>query len=154
MFAPEHKKQVDIQLDNFVLTSVYHVTQKATSIYINHADIFWKSSMASCRQYRRLLECIEDNILSQVIDGPTKGDAILDLLVTKASELIADVKNGGRLNCSDHSLVKFIVLTSMGQVKSKVRMLSFRKAKFQLFMGLVNQIPWETAVRDKGAEQS
>ncbi|KAK4826983.1 hypothetical protein QYF61_013083 [Mycteria americana] len=50
-----------------------------------HSDICWKSSTASCRQSRRLLECIEDNFLSQVIDSPTRGDAILDLLVTNAT---------------------------------------------------------------------
>ncbi|KFQ63524.1 hypothetical protein N334_07076, partial [Pelecanus crispus] len=42
----------------------------------------------------------------------------------------------------------------MGQVKSKVRTLNFRNAKFQLFKELVNRTLWETALRDKGAEQS
>ena len=120
----------------------------------NHPDICWKSSMASCRQSRRLQECIEDNFLGQVIDSPTRGDAILDLMVTNASELIDDVKTGGSLGCSDHALVEFAVLRDMGQAKSKVRTLNFRKAKFQLFKELVNRTPWETALRDKGAEQS
>ncbi|KAK4828983.1 hypothetical protein QYF61_001639 [Mycteria americana] len=53
----------------------------------NHFDICWKSSMASCRQYGRLLECFKDNFLTQVIDTPTRGDAILDLMVTNTSEL-------------------------------------------------------------------
>jgi len=47
--------------------------------YFNHLDVCWKSSMASCRQSRKLLECIEDNFLSQVIYGPTKGSEVLDL---------------------------------------------------------------------------
>ncbi|KFM02772.1 hypothetical protein AS27_04311, partial [Aptenodytes forsteri] len=42
----------------------------------------------------------------------------------------------------------------MGQVKSTVRTLNFRKVNFQLFKDLVNRTPWETALRDKGAEQS
>ncbi|PKU45861.1 rna-directed dna polymerase from mobile element jockey-like [Limosa lapponica baueri] len=33
----------------------------------------------------RLLECIEDNSLSQVIDSSTRGDVILDLMVTSAN---------------------------------------------------------------------
>ena len=36
----------------------------------SHPDIYWKSSMASCRQSRKLLECIEDNFLSQLIAIP------------------------------------------------------------------------------------
>ncbi|KAK4828806.1 hypothetical protein QYF61_000863 [Mycteria americana] len=41
----------------------------------------------------------------------------------------------------------------MGQAKSKVRTLNFRKANFQLFKELVNRTPSETVLRDKGAEQ-
>ncbi|KAK4825589.1 hypothetical protein QYF61_000678 [Mycteria americana] len=84
----------------------------------------------------------------------TRGDVILDMLVTNASELISDVKIGGSLGCSDHALVELTVLRDMGQAKSKVRTLNFRKAKFHLFKKLVNGTPWETAFRDKGAEQS
>ena len=97
--------------------------------------------MVSCRQCRRLLECVEDNFLSQVTDTPTRGDAILDLLVTNTSELIGDIKIGGSLGCSDHALVEFAVLRDMGQAKSKVRTLNFRKANFQLFKELVNRTP-------------
>jgi len=75
----------------------------------------------SCRQFRRLLECKEDNSLSQVIDSPTRGDEILDLFVTNASELIGDAKTGGSLRCSDHPLVEFAFQRDMGQAKSKVR---------------------------------
>jgi len=76
----------------------------------NHPDTGWKSSTGSYRQSRRLLECTEDNFLGQVIDSPTKGDAVLDLLVTKARKLITDIKIGGSLGCSDHALLEFAVL--------------------------------------------
>ncbi|KAK4821003.1 hypothetical protein QYF61_010734 [Mycteria americana] len=120
----------------------------------NHPDICWKSSTASCRQFGRLLECIEDNFLIQVIDTPTRGDAILDLMVINASEFISDVKIGGSLSFSDHTLVEFTVLRDMGQVRSTVRTLNFRKANFQLFKELVSRTPWETVFRDRGAQQS
>ncbi|KFZ48098.1 hypothetical protein N321_03191, partial [Antrostomus carolinensis] len=35
-----------------------------------------------------------------------------------------------------------------------VRTLNFRKANLQLFKKLVNMTPWETSLKDKGAEQS
>ena len=121
---------------------------------LNHPNIWWKSSTASCRRSRRLLGCVEDNILSQVRESPTRGDAILDLTVTNAGELIHDVKIGGSLGCRDHALVDFIVLRDMGQTKSKVRTLNFKKYNFQLFKELVYRTPWETALRDKETEQS
>jgi len=45
-------------------------------------------------QCKRLLECIEDNCLSQVIERLTRRDAVLDLLLTNASELIGDIGIG------------------------------------------------------------
>ena len=62
---------------------------------LNHPDICWKGSMASCRQSKRLLKCVEDNFLSQVIEVLTRGDAVLDLLFTNASELTCDIRIGG-----------------------------------------------------------
>ncbi|KAK4828789.1 hypothetical protein QYF61_000846 [Mycteria americana] len=76
----------------------------------NHPDICWKSNTASYGQSRRLLEFIEDNFLGQVIDNPTRRDAILDLMITNANELISDDEIGGSLGCSDRALVEFAVL--------------------------------------------
>jgi len=95
----------------------------------------------SRRQSRRFLECIEDNLSSQVIDSPTQGDAILDLRVTNVGELISDVKTGGSLGCSDHALVEFTVLRDTGKAKSIVRTPNFTKANFQLFKQLVSRTP-------------
>jgi len=52
---------------------------------------------------------------------------VLDLLVTNVSELIGGMRVGGSLGRSDHTLVEFAVLRDMGQMKSKVRTLNFRK---------------------------
>ncbi|KAK4831065.1 hypothetical protein QYF61_015122 [Mycteria americana] len=104
-----------IRTDNVQLQEASHSQALVLLRDFNHPDICWKSSTASCRQSRRLLECIEDNFLTQVIDTPTRGDVILKLMVTNASELINDVKIGGSLGCSDHALVEFTVLRDMGQ---------------------------------------
>jgi len=85
---------------------------------------------------------------------PTRGDAILDLVVTNVSELVGDVKIGGILGCSDHALVELALLREMGITKSIVRTLNFRRANLQLFKEIVRRTPWETVLRDRGTEQS
>lgn len=92
--------------------------------------------------------------MSQVIDRPTRGEAILGLLVTSASELTGDTKIGGSLGCRDQASVVLAVLRDMGQVRSKVRRLNFKNSEFQVYRERVSGIPWETALADKGAEQS
>jgi len=44
-------------------------------------------------------------------------------------------------------------LRATKQAKSKIGRLNFRKANLQLFKELVSKNPWESVLRDKGAEQ-
>lgn len=39
------------------------------------------------------------------------------------------------------TVVEFAVFRNMGEIRSKVRLLNFRKAKFQLFKVIVSRIP-------------
>ena len=120
----------------------------------NHPDICWDSGMAGGRQSRRFLESVEDNFLVQVIDGPTRGEALLDLVLTNAEESIREVKIGGSLGCSDHALVEFVILKNAGLAKSRVTTLCFRKGNFRLLKELLSGIPWETVLKGMGTEQS
>jgi len=76
----------------------------------NHPDICWKDHTVSCKRSRRLVESIDDNFLVQVVDRPTRGEVLLDLLLTNEEEIIKDVNVGGSLGCSDHALVEFVIL--------------------------------------------
>lgn len=86
----------------------------------NCPDICWESSTVSCRQSRRLPECMEDNLLTQVNNSPAREDALLYLLVTNTRPVIRNIKIRGSLHCSDHALVKLAVLRKMGQVRVKL----------------------------------
>lgn len=86
----------------------------------NCPDVCWESSTVSCRQSRRLQECMEDNFLTLVINSPAREDALLDLFVTNTRQLIGNIKVRGNLHCSDHAWVKSAILRSMGQVRVKL----------------------------------
>lgn len=66
---------------------------------------------------------------------------------------IKEVKTGRSLGCSDHAVVEFVILRSMGLAKIKVRMLKFRRDDFQLFKELVDEICWKAPLTDKEMEQ-
>lgn len=87
---------------------------------LNCPDVCWGSSTVSCRQSRRLQECMEDNFLTPVINSPAREDALLDLLITNARQLIGSIKIGGNPHCSDCALVKLAVLRNMSQVRVKL----------------------------------
>lgn len=77
--------------------------------YVSHPDVCWEHNTAGCKQSRTPLECLEDNLLVQVLDKPTRGEALLDLVLASAEELIKQAKVGGSLGCSDSALVEFVI---------------------------------------------
>ena len=72
----------------------------------NHPGICWGSGTVGSRQSKRFLESVEDNFLVQVIDGPTRGEALLDLVLSNVEESIREIKTAGYLGCSDYALVE------------------------------------------------
>lgn len=78
----------------------------------------------------------------------------MDLVLTKAEEIIKGDKTGGSLGCSDCALVEFGILRNVGLAKSRVRTLNFQGANFRLFKELMDDISWEAVLRDKGVEES
>jgi len=100
------------------------------------------------------MESTDDNFLVQVVDRPTRGEALLDLLLTNAEEIIKDVNVGGIPGCSDHALVEFVISRDVGLAKSGVRTLNFGSATFKLFNGLLAKIPWDAVLKDKDVEES
>lgn len=80
---------------------------------------------------KRLLDCMEDSFLRHII--LTRGDAILDLLVTNLSELISDDKIRESLGHRICTLLVFAALRDMEQAKRTFRILNFGTAHFWLF---------------------
>ena len=59
---------------------------------LNDSDICWENNMVGCKQSVTLLESIEGNCLVQVLDKITRGEVLLDLVLTNANDLIKEVK--------------------------------------------------------------
>lgn len=89
-----------------------------------HLDICWENDMVGCKQSWRFVESVEDNFPVQILDKPTRDEALLDLVCSNAEEI------GGSLGCSNPTLVELVVLRNRGLAKSGIRTLNFRRANF------------------------
>lgn len=54
--------------------------------------VCWKDNAAGHKQSSRFLETISDNFLIQVTEEPTRGSALLDLILTNKQGLVRIVK--------------------------------------------------------------
>ena len=65
--------------------------------------------MAWRKQPRRILECVANTGLMQVINNPAREDDLLVLLLTNKEELVGNAKIKG-LICNNHETVDFKIL--------------------------------------------
>jgi len=107
----------------------------------NHTDISCEEHTARQVQSRRFLQNIDDNFLMQVVEEPTRKDALLDLVLRNKEGPVEDVKVRGRLGCSDHEMVEFMILHGGSRAISRIKTLDLRMANFDLFKELLGGIP-------------
>jgi len=92
------------------------------------------------------------NFLVQVLHKPSRDEALLDLSLTNAEEIIKEAKIGSSLGCSDYALIEFMISSNRSPAKSRV--LNCRRMSFHVFKELLDVISWETVLKDKGVEKS
>ena len=77
----------------------------------NHSAICWRNNTVGHQKSKRILECVDDNFLFQMVQEPMRKGAVLDLVFTNKDGLVSNAKLKGSLDCSDHKIVKFRILS-------------------------------------------
>lgn len=112
------------------------------------SDICWRDSTAGHKQSRRVLENIDDNFLIQVIEGSTRRDYLLDLVLSNKEGLVDNVNLKGNFGSIDHEMVAFNILREAGRGKSKITTLDFRRGDRGLFRDLLGRVlSWEEGLK-------
>lgn len=115
----------------------------------SHPDICRESNTGICKQCRPSWSV--QGTTSQARHWP---DQPRRSVTRDGDELIRGVKSGHSLGCSDHVLVKFVIFWRMGLARTMVKTLKVRRENCNLLKELVNEIPWESVLKDTGADQS
>lgn len=94
------------------------VSQSLTLVLVgdfNFQDVCWKYGTAERKQSRSFLECVEDNLLTQLMREPTREGTLLDLLFKNREGLVGDVVSGGLLGHNGYEMVEFSMLEKVGK---------------------------------------
>jgi hypothetical protein len=109
----------------------------------NMPNVEWESvSMSSPSNY--LVDCFEDNFLSQIVNKPTRGKNILDLVFVNDVTLISDVDVGESFLGSDHATVWFKILgvSSSPRSKNKMKTFDYSKADWTRYSHCFENADW------------
>ncbi|PKU41564.1 glycerol kinase [Limosa lapponica baueri] len=68
--------------------------------------------------------------------------------------LVGNVKLTDSLDCSDHEMVEFKIIRAARKAHTKIATLDFRREDFSLFRDLLGRVPWDKALKGRGAQES
>ena len=78
-----------------------------TTGYFNHGHIQWKSLESSGGEDQQFLFLIQESFLTQHMLEPTRGENVLDIVLSSKQELVDNVKIHEPLGNSDHNQIHF-----------------------------------------------
>ena len=109
---------------------------------LNWSELGPSSSLES-NQSTLFCDLINDFSLDQLVLEPTRGNNVLDLLLTDHPEYIRKVEVTDGISGSDHDSVQFSInLTKQRAHKRRRMTYNFKKANFDDFRQLLSKVPW------------
>ena len=75
----------------------------------NHGHIQWTSLQSTGREDQEFLNLVQDSFLSQHALEATRGENVLDIVLSSQKEFVDNVKICEPLGCSDHNQIHFII---------------------------------------------
>uniref|UniRef100_A0A452GZ21 Reverse transcriptase domain-containing protein n=1 Tax=Gopherus agassizii TaxID=38772 RepID=A0A452GZ21_9SAUR len=120
----------------------------------NFPDIDWRTSTCKNNRGQIFLDVIADGFLHQVVEVPTRGDAILDLVLVSSEDLVEEMVVGDNLGSSDHELIQFKLDGRINKCRSGIRVFDFSRANFKELRKLVREVDWTEELVDLNAEEA
>ena len=96
--------------DNTKIQNAINEVSKGECIIMgdfNHGHIQWKSLESTGGEDQPFLFLIQDSILTQHVLEPTRGDNVLDIVLSSQKELVDNAKMHQPLGNSDHNQIHF-----------------------------------------------
>ena len=91
----------------------------------------------------RLLEFVKREFLYQWVDKPTRGNNVLDLVLSTEDNIISELMVGEKLGNSDHNIVRFNADIPHTKEFKTLRKLDFRRPNFIRLRELVGSMTYE-----------
>ena len=153
-YRPEHQNNLRLEEDLFKEFEKGVSSNYATVIVgdFNYRDINWDLKSYTSSFSQRFLELCDNLFLSQYVAHTTRGNNILDLILSN-EEIISDVEIGENLDESDHQIIRFNITLGAEFTENKEKILDFKKANWEGFINEINSINWENTFYNLNCNQ-
>ena len=115
----------------------------------NHGHIQWTSLQSTGREDQEFLNLVQDSFLSQHVLEATRGENVLDIVLSSQKEFVDNVKICEPLGCSDHNQIHFIIKVK-GERNRNIRYRKyFHKGRYKDMREYLAKIDWNNTLKNK-----
>ena len=113
----------------------------------NYNEINWSSHStlfpdSDTNEHTLFLDCIDENLYTQHVETPTRGQATLDLIISSEPDLVSNVDVMDSLANSDHNMVACHVHMTTASTTAKRPARDHNKANFDDFRKSLAETDW------------
>ena len=106
----------------------------------NYPHIDWANGCSNRGRESEFLDCLNDCAMEQMVTEPTRGEVILDLVLSNAEDLVRDVNVIAPLGNSDHNVIEYnICINRKLPNKTNTAMFNFKRGNFSEMRGYVKK---------------
>ena len=117
----------------------------------NHGHIQWKSLESTEGEDQRFLFLIQDSFLTQRVLEPTRGENVLDVVLSSQKELVDNVKIHEPLGNSDHNQIHFDINVKSESKNKKMYRRNLHKGNFKDMRKYLAKLDWNNMPLNKTA---
>ena len=119
----------------------------------NHGHIQGKSLQSTGSEDQKCLHLVQDNFLTQHVLEPTRGENVLDIVLSSQKEFVDNVNISKPLGCSDHNHIYFIIKVK-GERNRKIRYRKkMHKGRYKDMITYLAKIDWNNTLENKTATE-
>ena len=117
----------------------------------NFAELRWDNSSNTLHEHP-FITCLNDNFLEQLIDKPTRGGNILDLVLCSETSIVQNLKVGEPFATSDHHIIRFDLLVSKELTQDNTVAYNYFKADYNKIRDYAKSKNWANLVDCKNID--
>ena len=118
-----------------------------------HGRIQWKSIQSTGSEDQKFFNLVQDSFLTQHVLEPTKGENVLDIVLSSQKKCIDNVRICEPLGCSDNNQIYFIINVK-GEQNRKIRYRKyFHKGRYKDMRKHLAKIDWNNTLENKTATE-
>jgi len=108
----------------------------------NYPDIDWSSGQSGSLCSQQFVSGIEDGFLTQHVHGPTRGNACLDLVITKDPDIVEDITVLDTFHNSDHNIILWNTIFEAGAAQADRQTFDYNKADYDAVRAQLRDRDW------------